>query len=84
MSYELRADTRAQGLRLLQDLCLAREILPGHYWLTGVKKGTRLSGGGEATIFQGSYEGETIVIRQFHPPKNDLAARTAKQVGVLI
>lgn len=33
-----------------------------------MKQGKRIGAGGEATVYEGSYKGRAIVIREFHPP----------------
>lgn len=78
-SPEISPETRAGGLKLLQDICLSKEVLPSQYWLKDVQKGSRLSRGGEATVYQGSYQGQTVVIREIHLPSNDTT--TAKGVS---
>lgn len=59
------------ALRLIQDFSVMSLHIPSSYWITGVKIGERIAGGGEATIYAGTHHGRKVVIRQFHPPKSN-------------
>lgn len=56
-------------------------VLPDTYHLNDVQKVSRLSSGGEATIYQGLYKGRVIVIREFYSPSNDSATRSVEKVS---
>lgn len=57
-------------LKFLQDVCGESGQCPASYWLTGVTRGKRCGVGGEATIYEGMYNGRCVVVREFHCPQD--------------
>lgn len=65
----LVTDSKATRLKLLQDLCAKSSHVPLAYRITNVKEGKCIGVGGEATVYDGIYQGHNVAIRRFHPPK---------------
>ena len=54
-----------QRLKLLQDISSKSGLFPSSYWILDVKKGERISYGGEANIYVGRHRDRAVVVRQF-------------------
>ena len=54
-----------QRLKLLQDISSKSGLFPSSYWILNVKKGKRISCGGEANIYVGCHCDRAVVVRQF-------------------